>query len=142
MTETLPPAGTSVWDIEISIIRACFGFRVSIFGFPERASRFVLASLDPLRDTRRSGWRFRQSHEGCRIKERDPKALEVTHVEGQQSGDPVTLHGPDKAGVVRLEAPDFTRPDQSVPGLRVATAQNSYRFWGTMMRRSPFASNV
>ncbi len=31
MTKTLSPAGISVWDILISIIRACFGFRTSDF---------------------------------------------------------------------------------------------------------------
>jgi len=33
MTETLSLAGISVWDIGISTIRACFGFRIWCFGF-------------------------------------------------------------------------------------------------------------
>jgi hypothetical protein len=38
MTETLMHAGRSVLIIWVWIIRACFGFRVSDFGFPRLAA--------------------------------------------------------------------------------------------------------
>jgi len=39
MTETLPPFGGAVWNIEISVIWICFEFRISEFEFPSRPPR-------------------------------------------------------------------------------------------------------
>ena len=58
----------------------------------------------------RAAW----SH-SCRINDRDGKSLEIIGVEGESSRDAMGLHGGGEAGVVRLEALDTIRLNESVP---------------------------